>query len=61
MNFCNILPGDHTQDERDIWFLHLYATALRKGKEREIEIPSVMATILDGIAQRIEERRQPMT
>lgn len=44
----------NTQAERDAWFLRMYATHVRAGTERTIDLPSIIADVLDGIAKRIE-------
>lgn len=44
-------------DNGDAWFLRTYAQAVRDGKERTIDIPSVIASTFDGIARRIEVER----
>ena len=44
-----------TSAERDAWFLRMYANHVARGTERTLDIPSVIAGVLDGIANRIEE------
>lgn len=52
----NLSPLDQPQEERDAWFLKLYAEHVRKGTERTLEIPSILASVIDGIAKRILTR-----
>lgn len=42
------------QESRDAAFLRLYARAVREKRERTLEIPSVIATVLEGIADRLD-------
>lgn len=42
--------------ERDVLFLRSYAQKIRDGKEREIDIPSIIANIFEDMANRIEGR-----
>lgn len=42
------------QSERDAWFLRMYAQAIREKRERCIDIPSVIASVIEGIAKRLE-------
>lgn len=46
--------GCERQPERDILYLRLYAEKVRQGTDLQWEIPSVRASILEGIADRIE-------
>lgn len=41
----------------DVQFLRMYAESIRQGTERTIDIPSVLASAFDVIANRIEQDR----
>lgn len=44
----------------DAQFLRMYATAIRNKTERTIDIPSVMAGVFDGMADRVERQQQAL-
>jgi len=48
-------------DDGDVFFLRSYAKAVREGRERTLDIPSVIADALDNIARRIEAERARAT